>query len=464
MTYQRSNLLRWLVLSALLLPVFIPLLSPTALPCTHDNVWHQYRIVAMRDMLKHGWVWGRWIPNLALGYGYPFFNYREPVPYIAGELLALIGFPIPLVLGLIYAGSLLVGAMGAGMLADDLWGGLAGWVAAVAYGLGPYVLLDALRRGNMPESVALAILPWLFLSVRRLILNGRRGAFIATSLLLTALFLSHNISSLLLVPFLGLYTVLLSIIHRTQGHWPRAFLAVGLAVLIAAWFWLPALTEQDFVQLHLSRTTRNNDFHYNFVTWREMLFTPPLAYDPEYLNPPMRISLGIGPSLLGLVGLGLIIGRARSSARRWLASLFGCFTLGYLWLATSSSLVVWEAFPLLAFVQFPWRLVGRALLPVSVLAGAVVGEDAFVFLPRRSALSDFRFRSFFTLVLIAALALLAWPRTFPPKGTCVQDPNPTIADVYAYEQAGWIGIDPESSYFPIWVDWTFDKMKELWNL
>ena len=452
MIRQRSNLLRWLVLGALLLPVLIPLLNPTALPCTHDNVWHQYRIVAMRDMLRHGWVFARWVPNLALGHGYPFFNYREPVPYIAGEMLALVGMPLPLVLGLIYAVSLVVGAAGAGALADDLWGGWAGWVAAVAYGLGPYVLLDALRRGNMPESVALAVLPWLFLTMRRLIRDGGMGSFIVSSLLLSGLFLSHNISSLLLAPFLGLYTVLLSVIYRRRKHWPRAFLAVGLAALVAAWFLLPALFEQDFVQLHLSRTTRNNDFHFNFVTWREMLLTPPLGYDPDYLNPPMRIPLGIGPGLLGLVGLGWILWRGRSAARRWLAGFFGIAALGYLWLATSSSVGVWEAIPLLAFVQFPWRLVGRALLPVSLLAGAVVGEDAVFVFGRRPDAASYRVRGMVALALVAALALLAWPRTFPPKGICPEEPYPTIEDVYAYERAGWIGIDPESSYFPIWVE------------
>lgn len=400
----------------------------------------------MRDMLKHGWVYARWIPNLALGYGYPFFNYREPVPYITGDVLALTGLPIPTVLGLIYTGSLLIGAIGAGALADDLWGGLAGWIASVAYGLGPYVLLDALRRGNMPESVALAILPWVFLSIRRLILDGKRGAFIATSLLLTGLFLSHNISSLLLVPFLGVYTVLLSVMYRRRGHWPRAFLAVGLAVLMAGWFWLPALMEQNFVQLHLSRSTRNNRFHFNFVTWHEMLLAPPPAYDPDYLNPPMRISLGIGPSVLGAIGLMLALWRGRSSAKRWLAALFGCIAIGYLWMATASSVAVWEAFPLLAFVQFPWRLVGRALLPMSLLAGAVVGDDVL------SAVRSVRFTSLLTLGMVVALTLLAWPRTFPPKGVCAQEPHPTIEDVYAYERAGWMGIDPESSYFPIWVE------------
>ena len=287
------------VLGLLLLPALLPLLQAGLLPCTHDNMFHAYRIVAMRSMLDHGWVFSRWVPNLALGYGYPFFNYREPLPYWVGEAGYLAGLPLSLVLGLIYAASLVGAAWGAYVLARDLFGEHAGWIAGVAYGLGPYVLLDPLRRGNLPESVALALLPWLFVAIRRVVLGRRRGAAFATLVLLVALFLTHNISSLLAAPFLGLYVVLLAFLYRDRKGWMMAFLVVGAAILLTAWFWLPALAERGMVQLDLSRATRNNDFHYNFVTWQEMLLTPPVAHDPNYLNPPMRVSVGIGQLVFG---------------------------------------------------------------------------------------------------------------------------------------------------------------------
>ncbi|MCJ7549103.1 MAG: 6-pyruvoyl-tetrahydropterin synthase-related protein, partial [Anaerolineae bacterium] len=361
-----------LVLAAFLLPVLLVLLQGDVLPCTHDNIFHSYRIVAMREMLRFGWLFSRWVPNLALGYGYPFFNYREPLPYLVAEAVFAMGTPLPLVLGGIYAGSLIAAAWGAYVLARDLFGERAGWVAAVSYGLAPYMLLDVLRRGNMPESIGLAMLPWLFVSTRRLILSRSRRSFVVTTLLLSALFLSHNISSLLLAPFLGVYVVLLAWLHRERKAWPYAFLAVGIAVLLTAWFWLPALTEQDMVQLHLSRSTRNNDFHYNFLTWREMLFSLPAPYDPDYLNSPMRVSLGVVQAGLAAVGVVICLARGRRREQRWLVGLFLAASALYLWMATPDSVWLWEAVPLFSFMQFPWRLVGRALLPVSLLAGLAV--------------------------------------------------------------------------------------------
>ncbi|MEJ5312289.1 MAG: hypothetical protein WHX52_21195 [Anaerolineae bacterium] len=482
---------RLMVVLFFLLPALLPLLSGTALPCTHDNDLHYYRITAIDAAWRQGWIFSRWVPNLALGYGYPFFNFREPLPYLVGALLYQTGLALPLVLGLLYAASFVTAAWGAYVWARDLFGEHAAWVAALGYGLGPYLLLDALRRGNLPESVALALLPWLLVAFRRVIVGegitggGRRGPFIASVVLLAALFLSHNISSLLFAPLLGGYVIVLAWVYRARRTWPWAFVAVLLAVLLTAWFWFPALTEQSTVQLHLSRTTRNNDFHYNFASWREMLFTLPTPYDPDFLNPPMRVPLGLVQTVLAVAGV--FIGwrrarvggaeragpdidagadpaegtddgvKARANEIRATLVFFVLAAFAYLWMATPGSVWLWDAFPMLAFVQFPWRLVGRALLPISLLAAAA-------FIPRSPATqnpsvsrlssreySRFVYRLPFYLSLVL-LAFLSWPHSYPPKGYCAMASYPTMADLYTYEQRGWMGVDPEGSYFPVWVE------------
>lgn len=442
-----------LALLLLTMPAWLPLLRITSLPCTHDNAFHYYRIAAMRDALRHGWLFSRWIPNLALGYGYPFFNYREPLPYVLGEALYALGLPLPLVLGFFYALSLIVAAFGAYVLSRELFGARSAWVGAVAYALAPYLLVDVYRRGNLPESIALAILPWLFIHFRTLIISGGRRAFIKALALLVMLFLSHNISSLLLVPFLGSYVVYHAWLYRSHRKWHLAFIVVILAALLTAWFWLPALLEQDMVQLNLSTSTRNNDFHFNFISWEQMLLQWPAPYDPMYLNPPMKITLGIGQGLLALLGVGLAFIFPRTKEQRGFIVLFTLAALGYLWMCTASSVVVWEAVPLLSFVQFPWRLVGRAILPVSLLAGSVfTGGHSSVGMLKRHPSYKRAIPAALLCATIMGLALSAYPETYPPKGQCALNPYPGIADVSGYELEGWIGIDPEHSYFPIWVE------------
>ncbi len=246
--------LRPLLFGLLLLPALIPLLQGTALPCTHDNIFHSYRIVAMRDMLRHGWLFSRWVRILPWAMGIrssataerSLTCRRSSLPdrssIAACARAALFDEPCLRSVGRLRTRS------------RPIWracrlGSRSG------YGHSPYLLMDALRRGNLLRVDWVGVSAWLFVTTRRIILHRRRSDVVVTVLLLVALFLSHNITSLLLAPFLGAYVLLMAWLYRDRGGWPYAFAAVGLAVLLTAWFWLPALTEQDYAQLHLSRTT-----------------------------------------------------------------------------------------------------------------------------------------------------------------------------------------------------------------
>jgi hypothetical protein len=56
----------------------------------------------MRHAWENGLFFSRWLPDLAFGYGYPFFVYREPVPLYASLLLHLLGIPLPAAENLLY--------------------------------------------------------------------------------------------------------------------------------------------------------------------------------------------------------------------------------------------------------------------------------------------------------------------------------------------------------------------------
>ncbi|HIE39049.1 MAG TPA: hypothetical protein EYP77_08295, partial [Anaerolineae bacterium] len=295
-----------LILSLVVLatPAVVPLLRAES-PCTHDGDFHYFRVVAMRSALEQGLLFTRWLPDLAFGYGYPFFNYRAPLSYYLALGLWLTGMPLPLALNLVYVLSILGCAVGAYLLARDLFGPTAGFVAAAAYAYAPYQFLDALLRGNAPESVALALFPFILWAFRRLALEGRRQWFLAATLFLTALYLTHNISSLTFTPFLLAYLLLLGWVYRRRGRWGWVALAMGLALGLTTFLWLPALAEKGFVQLHMSRVTRNNDFHYNFLSLAE-IFAPPAPFDTSLMNPPMEVHLGL--ALVALAGVGLVAG------------------------------------------------------------------------------------------------------------------------------------------------------------
>jgi len=483
---SRSTVGHWsLVISLLCVVAVAPLLRSES-PCTHDGAFHYYRVAAMRHVLQDSTqplrsAFARYLPDLAFGYGYPFFNYRAALSYYLALALHLTGLALPVAFNLLYALSIVGSALTMYLLARDLFGPRAGVVAAVAYAYAPYQFLDALLRANMPETVALPLLPLILWAFRRLALTGHRRWFLLSVGSLVALLLTHNISSLLFAPFLLAYLVVLWLVYRRGGRahaagaWITAGSAFALALALTAFFLGPALLERDYAQLHMSRVTRNNDFHYNFLGLAE-IFAPPAPVDTSLMNPPMRVHLGLAQAILG--GIGLVVGlvRWRDRERRATIIFLALATVVMLWMSTRASLWLWEHVPLLSFVQFPWRLVGRALLPLSLLGGAAASAipaptqhgDKVGAATRRQGRGRNTFHvSRFTFhasrithhvlrityyVIVCALILSAFPSTYPPQGYCPSAAHPTINDVFAYEhQSGLVGVDPEGSYFPIWV-------------
>jgi hypothetical protein len=470
MRTQRADEIGLLAVVVLLTAIALTPLLRADQPCTHDGGLHYFRITALRHALKDGLPLSRWVPDLAFGYGYPFFNYRAAFSYYLGLGLYLTGLPLPLALNMVYVLSLVGSAIGAYLLGRDLFGRRAGVVAAVAYVYAPYTFIDALVRGNMPESVALALFPFIMWAFRRLLLGGQARYLLASAGTLALLWLTHNISSLTFTPFLVLYILVVWMARGRRDHLVAAGVALALGVGLTAFFWAPALLEKGEVQLHLSRTTRNNDFHYNFVNLSEVL-APPESSDPALLNPPLRLPVGLPLAILALLGTAVALWRWRGAfgwtkddwagdvqvlenRERWgTVAFLALSSVAMIFMATRASLAVWENLPLIEFVQFPWRFVGRAVLPLSLLAAALVAA-----LPRTPVYAS-RFTRYAlrlpwlaVLVCVPLLILAALPFTYPPTGYCPTKPRPDILDLFAYERGtGLVGVDPEGSYFPVTV-------------
>ncbi len=471
------NTAYWLLLTFLLgLPLITPLLRWTSVACTHDGHLHYHRVAALAHAWENGVYLSRWLPDLAFGYGYPFFVYREAPPLYAVLLPHLAGLPLHAASNLFYALTILFSGIFMFLWARDLFGPRAGLVSAVAYMASPYMLIDALARGNAPESLALPLLPLILWAGRRWVLNASPGAFIGGVLGLALLSLSHNISTFIFAPTLLVYLLALALFVDRRGageqgsngdllfspapllpRSPALFRAFALIVLglgLAFFYTGGALLEMDQVTLEMSTTTRNNDWRFNFATLSE-IFAPVAAEDPTLVNPPLLLRLGWAPLLLAAVGVsGLVWIRGNAPPareRRLHIWLMVVATALYLFMALPVSRPLWEALPLIDFVQFPWRFVGRAALPVAFLAGV-----PFYWFDHRQRTTEHSqstapvVRRLSSVVLIAALALLileAIPHLYPRY--CIEEPFPTIQTVFDYEHiTGLVGVDPEGSYFP----------------
>jgi len=457
MTTLNPGAFKWIggafVVTVLCAVAVVPLLRVSS-PCTHDGSAHYYRVVALRETLEGGVPFARFLPDLALGYGYPFFNYRAASPYYLILGLHLAGLGLPLAQNVAYALCIVGSAITMYILARDLFGWPAGLVAGVAYAYAPYQFLDALLRGNIPESVAFFLMPLILWAFRRLALTGGRGWFLVSVISLSSLYVTHNISSLLFTPLLLAFIVVLAITYRERFPWLMVGAAFFLALGLSAFFWAPALLERDYVQLHMSYSTRNNDFRQNFIGLGEIL-APPDGVDTSLMNPPIRVHLGLAQVILAVAGLFSGIAQWRDGEQRGQVVMSALAAGVMVWMSTPTSRFLWESLPLLRFVQFPWRLIGRAGLPVALLAGAfasVVTEriSTSEIIPLSS--SGVGASDIVLSLVVAVLILASLPYSYPPLGYCSRGAHPTIEDLFAYEhQNERLGLAASGSFFPVWV-------------
>ncbi len=444
--------------------------------CSDDGALHVYRTVALDRALSEGLLYPRWFPDLAFGYGSPLFNYREPLGYYLVELVHLLGASFPLALNLVLAGSLIAGGLTMNLWVGDIFDRPAGFVAAIVYMAAPYAVIDSLVRSNLPEAIAQALMPLILWAFRRLMLHGGRKNFALAVLALAALLLTHNISSLIFVPALIVYILAVRLTrrpHSSESHGESTpasiktasvasyslqvtFFALILALALTSFFWLPALAESQSAQLYLTHSARGNDYHYNFAAASE-IFGPPGSSDPALLNPPLQIVLGWAQVVLALLGVVLIKRLPRREQRIHVVIAVIAAVI-FIFMALPVSLPLWETLPLIRFVQFPWRFVGRAILPVSLLAGAgaysllrlTMGSrpaaNAVVRHPHALLVLRYSLLLIFTLPVLLSAVPLLYPRV------CSGQLNLSMADVFAYEHAtGHIGIDPLGAYLPVAV-------------
>lgn len=425
---------------------FYPLLQP-GLPNTADGALHLYRTVELDQCWQDGVYYPRWAPDLFLGYGYPIFNFYAPLLYYLAEALHVLGLSFVGAIKAIQVGAFLLYGLGMYVFAREIMGRKPALLAAAAYVYAPYRFKEAFVQGDYPQFLALALLPLVFWAFHKLIAARKRAYLIVGACLYGALILSHNITAMLASPFLALYIVWMTLSHRNQVFWknlvPEVLAALALALGLTAFFWLPALYEKRYVQLDLL-TKGFFEFRQYFLSLGELLApSPPL--DTAASNPYMPFNLGTAQVFLCLVaGLALLprfcLRREEKSHLLFsLASLLLC-----IFMMLPASTPLWEHVPLLAFTEFPWRLVGLAGLFTALPAGMSLRLLSWAKVSDRASCTALAL----SLVLIPVTVFVY----LYPRQPFVEYPDPTPADIIEFEleTQAW-GTTSGSEYLTIWL-------------
>ena len=446
-----SNIIVHCSLFILLLPAIQPLLT-AKFTCGYDNTFHLWRAVQVGRCLRQGYLYPRWSPDMAHGYGFPLFIFHSPLTAYLAALLNLLGLSWPLAINATFVLGILLAGYFAFILARDLFGSAAGIVAAVAYVYAPFLAYDVFYRGSLSESFAWAFPPLVLWAVHRWSVRAERRFLLLTSLSLAGFILTHNLFAFLFAPLFALWVFLEASLARDWRVIGRGALAGLLGLGLCAFFWLPGLAERGWVQTGRLLGTWVFDYRNNFINLRQLL-APPRVVDPSLINDWPPKALGLIPVLIAL--LALVRWRRLDHPTRCCLVLLLVSTVGFALLTLPISRPLWEHLPLLPYVQFPWRFLGPAAFCAALLASITFHAprstphvSRFTFHVSRFTSHVSRF-TFPALIALLVLGNLGW---FYPRH-CSPPADTSIAGMIAWErQTHTLGTTAKGEYLPVWVN------------
>ena len=350
---------KWLILSLILAVWAGRMLLTSSHFYTHDDI-QVFRLNEFVECIGRGEIPCRWSTAMGKGYGYPLFNYYPPMIYVVPALIHLLGFSLITSLNLFMFLTFLLAAAGMYYLArlltqrDDL-----GFLASALYTLYPWHATNVFIRGVYGENLAWSLAPWLLWLIYRQVKTGRFQ--FALPLVLAVLFLTHIISSFILV---GIAVVWIGLLGFKQ--WKTFLVQFFVGIGLSAFFFIPAIFEKGLVQ---SDTLTQGYYAYtnHFVGLKQLFIDYTWVYGASYWGTPpeeMGFMVGHVHIILLLVSLGLCLVYVRKRSTLTLAGGLLGLSAVLLFMTHSKSVALWSLVPSLSFIQFPWRLIGWAGLPL----------------------------------------------------------------------------------------------------
>lgn len=405
----------------------------------HDNT-QVARVFEMGKMLANGAFPVRWVPDLGYGYGYPIFNFYAPLAYYFGGFLTLLGLDALAATKVVMAVGVILSGIFMYLLTRNFFGELGGIVSGLFYTYAPYHAVDIYVRGDVAEFWAYAFIPLMFLGFYKVYKDNKLSYVLVGSLGFAGVILSHNLTAMMVTPFLLIVILLNCYIAFKKNklfiiHYSLFIIFLGLA--LSAFYWIPALAEMKYTNV-LSQIGGGADFRDHFVCLGQ-LWTSHWGFGGSTKNCIDGMSFMIGKlhilSALSIIPILIYLRFKRKYFNNiYYLSIFGIagFVIT-IFLMLNASKFLWETIPLMSFFQYPWRFLIMASFFSSILSGAIV------FL-----VSQFKVKPYFTAFLLVFFLLFFNLKFFVPQTIF----SSTASDFTNEKALKWTASKISDEYLP----------------
>ncbi len=330
---------------------------------------------------KEGRLYPRWSPYVLGGYGAPIPHYYPPgAAYFAAVIQVLLTDDTVSAVRFAYTLALCLAGIAVYRLVMRREGAAAGVLAAFLYLYSPYVGLVAPHvLGDLPGTLALALVPLLLWQLDRLFQGNHPGDVLLLALAAAALCLTDTRG---LIAGLGLGMMLAATQPGTNRRlYGLAAAGVALGMGAAACFWLPAALEQSAVQW------RPPFIPSSYQLTLAGLFTPAHQLDLNDLAPVPQFTLGLPALLFGGLGAAALVRerRLRGFAATFLAAAVGLTALALILIPAEAALLgtITLCLAVVGSAALHWRDAlaerwRRLVLPIALIATWVLAAPVWL--------------------------------------------------------------------------------------
>lgn len=272
-------------------------------------------------------------------------------------------------------------------------------MSAIFYTFAPYHAVNLYVRGAMGELWGLMLFPAIFWAFFKLQEKTNIANLLLSAILVSALFISHNLSTMIFLPFVLIWIILLVFLKRQKKFLGFSFLSLILAVLISSFYFFPMILEKNLVHVN---TTTYGYFGYteHFKGLRKLFIERSWGWGASVREVPGGekdgLSFQIGwVHLLGWL-LALFSAKLLWSKHRWISTviIFSSLTVLFsVFMIHLRSEFVWKAITGLKYLQFPWRFLLLIIFFISFISGSF-------------ALTNVKHKKYLLILLIIGVVIL----------------------------------------------------------
>lgn len=312
---------------------------------SHDDV-QVTRIQAMTEELRGGQFPVRYIDSFGNHAGYFLFNFYSPFIYYVGAIFVFLGFSSVTAVKLVYLLIIMIGSLGIFVLLKSKTTLFSSTIGTIVFLLSPYIFHDLFHRGALPEATALMITPWVlwsFIKIKERKIN--KFVFLISVISFSLTILSHVLTGALVG------VLLLSLIFpiKNRKNIYLYFFSIFLSISLAAFYFLPALVENQYTQYENADLVANG-YKSQFVEITKQ------AGSKEIINEKKPF---LGLSLLFtllVITYNLISKKFENKSNKNLAKVIIFVSVLSLLLMSHFSELIWANFRYLRYLQFPYRI------------------------------------------------------------------------------------------------------------